>query len=51
MAITSDAGIQPFDIEIPYRDLENLHKWLDRTRWPKELPDAGWEYRVSLEYL
>ncbi|WP_137290365.1 epoxide hydrolase family protein [Natronorubrum halophilum] len=51
MATKSDAGIQPFDIEVPQRDLEDLSERLAHTRWPDELPDAGWDYGVSLEYL
>jgi pimeloyl-ACP methyl ester carboxylesterase len=41
--------ISPFRIEIPERDLSELHDRLARTRWPDELPDAGWDYGVPLQ--
>ncbi|KOV53947.1 epoxide hydrolase [Streptomyces sp. AS58] len=44
-------GIRPFRLDIPQRDLDDLHDRLDRTRWPEELPGTGWAYGVPLEYL
>jgi pimeloyl-ACP methyl ester carboxylesterase len=41
--------IEPFRIEIPQADLDDLRDRLDRTRWPDELPDAGWDYGIPLE--
>ena len=38
----SDDSITGFRIEIPERDLTDLADRLDRTRWPAELPGAGW---------
>ena len=35
----SDA-IQPFRIEIPQDDVDDLHHRLANTRWPGELPGA-----------
>lgn len=32
-------------------DLIDLRDGLDRTRWPDELPEVGWNYGVSLSYL
>jgi epoxide hydrolase len=49
--VTSPHGIQPFRIDVPQRDLDDLHERLDRTRWPDELPGVGWAYGVPLEYL
>ncbi|MGW6919382.1 epoxide hydrolase family protein [Kitasatospora sp. NPDC054939] len=43
--------IRPFRIDIPQADLDDLRERLLRTRWPDELPDAGWEYGVALPYL
>jgi microsomal epoxide hydrolase len=43
--------IRPFRIEIPQADLDDLHDRLGRTRWPDELPGAGWAYGVPREYL
>jgi epoxide hydrolase len=46
----SDAEIRPFRIEVPQRDLDDLHARLDRTRWPDELPGVGWSYGIPLAY-
>ncbi|MGW3419881.1 epoxide hydrolase family protein [Streptomyces phaeochromogenes] len=43
--------IRPFRIDIPQARLDDLHTRLDLTRWPDELPGAGWEYGASLPYL
>ncbi|WP_227353918.1 epoxide hydrolase family protein [Haladaptatus salinisoli] len=43
--------IQPFTIEIPQEDLDDLNERLERTRWPDELPEVGWTRGVPLEYL
>jgi epoxide hydrolase len=49
--MTSDESIQPFRIDVPQADLDDLHNRLGRTRWPDELPDVGWAYGVPLDYL
>ena len=46
-----EKSIQPFRVEIPQGDLDDLHERLDRTRWPDELPGVGWAYGVPLGYL
>jgi pimeloyl-ACP methyl ester carboxylesterase len=38
----SDDGITAFRIDIPEQDLAELAARLDRTRWPAEVPGAGW---------
>ena len=38
---------QPFHIDIPRADLDDLAGRLARTRWPDELPGAGWDYGVA----
>jgi pimeloyl-ACP methyl ester carboxylesterase len=45
------AEIQPFRIDIPQSELDDLHERLDRTRWPDELPGVGWAYGIPLGYL
>ncbi|TCN37484.1 pimeloyl-ACP methyl ester carboxylesterase [Kribbella orskensis] len=40
--------IEPFTIAIPQADLDDLADRLARTRWPDELPDAGWDYGIPL---
>jgi pimeloyl-ACP methyl ester carboxylesterase len=42
---------QPFRIDIPQADLDDLADRLGRTRWPDELPGVGWSYGVSKDYL
>ena len=40
-----------FHIDIPESSLVDLHDRLQRTRWPDELNDSGWEYGTNLSYL
>jgi pimeloyl-ACP methyl ester carboxylesterase len=51
MADTADTAIQPFRVEVPQADLDDLRDRLGRTRWPGELPGAGWSRGVPLGYL
>ena len=46
-----DSGIQPFRIDIPQADLDDLRDRLARTRWPDQLPGVGWDYGIPLEYV
>src|SRR5258708_18385251 len=48
---SGDAEIQPFLIDVPQSQLDDLRDRLARTRWPDELPDADWEYGVPLAYV
>jgi microsomal epoxide hydrolase len=43
--------MEPFRIEIPQAQLDDLHRRLADTRWPDELPGAGWSRGVPLSYL
>ena len=45
------SGILPFRIEIPRADLDDLRDRLARTRWPDQIPGAGWDYGIPLEYV
>lgn len=47
----ADSDIRPFRIDVPQRDLDDLHDRLDRARWPDELPGVGWTYGVPSGYL
>ena len=49
-AARPETDIRPFQIEIPQSDLDDLDDRLARTRWPDELPGAGWAHGVSLGY-
>jgi pimeloyl-ACP methyl ester carboxylesterase len=44
-------NIKPFRIEIPQADLDDLRTRLTNTRWPAEVPGAGWERGVPTAYL
>ena len=46
----SDA-VQPFRIEIPQGDVDDLHDRLANTRWPGELPGVEWSRGIPLGYL
>ncbi|GLY00458.1 MULTISPECIES: epoxide hydrolase family protein [Actinoplanes] len=43
--------MQPFRIDIPQDQLDDLHRRLAATRWPAEIPGTGWERGVPLGYL
>ncbi|AUH41582.1 epoxide hydrolase family protein [Streptomyces sp. CMB-StM0423] len=51
MGASAGERVRPFRISVPESDLDDLRYRLDRTRWPDELPGAGWEYGVPREYL
>ena len=46
-----DSKISPYRIDIPQGALDDLRDRLGRTRWPDELPGAGWDLGVPLDYL
>src|SRR5262245_44505886 len=48
---SNEAEFRPFRIDIPQADLDDLQARLDRTRWPDQLPDGGWDYGVPLDYV
>ncbi|MER5640729.1 epoxide hydrolase family protein [Kitasatospora sp. NPDC002227] len=48
MSSAPDESIRPFRIAVPDRDLADLRLRLDLTRWPDELPGAGWAYGMPL---
>jgi epoxide hydrolase len=48
---SGETGIRPFHIDIPQAGLDDLNTRLARTRWPDELPGAGWDYGIPLEYV
>jgi pimeloyl-ACP methyl ester carboxylesterase len=50
-AATPTTDVEPFLIDVPQSALEDLAERLDRTRWPDELPVAGWERGVPVDYL
>ncbi|MGW5195659.1 epoxide hydrolase family protein [Kribbella sp. NPDC004138] len=44
-------NFEDFRAEVPPEDLSDLQRRLDATRWPDQLPDAGWSYGVELGRL
>ncbi|MUM15553.1 epoxide hydrolase 1 [Mycobacterium sp. CBMA271] len=44
------APFEPFRIEIPQNDLDDLHDRLARTRWPDPLPGERWSNGMPVEY-
>src|SRR5829696_3106742 len=51
MTDATDAEIRPFRVDVPQKEMDDLHDRLGRTRWPDELPDVGWSRGVPLGYL
>jgi epoxide hydrolase len=43
--------LRSFLIDVPQADLDDLAYRLDWTRWPDQLPGAGWDYGIPLEYV
>jgi len=41
--------IEEFRIDIPRAELDDLRDRLGRTRWPDQLPGAGWDYGIALD--
>jgi len=44
-------NVQPFTVDIPASLLQDLKERLERTRWPDDSPDSGWEYGSNLAYI
>jgi epoxide hydrolase len=44
-------AIEPFRLDVPEPELDELRARLDQVRWPDELPGVGWAYGVPLGYL
>lgn len=40
--MTDDTALQPFTIDIPQTQIEDLQARLAAARWPDQLPDVGW---------
>jgi hypothetical protein len=43
-------SIEPFRVAVPDEDLEDLHRRLDATRFPDQIPGTGWELGTDLAY-
>jgi pimeloyl-ACP methyl ester carboxylesterase len=49
--MTTNTEVRPFRIDIAQTDIDELNRRLAASRWPSELPGAGWERGVPLGYL
>ena len=49
--ITGRDAVVPFKIQVPDAVLADLKDRLARTRFPGEIPGAGWDYGTDLAYL
>ncbi|GAB3693102.1 epoxide hydrolase family protein [Nocardiopsis oceani] len=47
----SQQNIRPFHIDIPKEQLVDLEARLANTRWPDQVPGAGWDRGVPVDYL
>lgn len=50
MASPPDA-VEPFRVEVPQEVLDDLRDRIRDTRYPDQLPDAGWDYGTDLGWL
>ena len=48
---TTSTRTQPFRVDVPQADLDDLHDRLARTRLPQPTPTDDWEYGVPNSYL
>ncbi|MFF2950528.1 epoxide hydrolase family protein [Kitasatospora sp. NPDC057965] len=49
--INDEEAVRPFRLAVPQDELDELRLRIARTRWPDELPGAGWSYGVAAPYL
>ncbi|HET6874404.1 MAG TPA: epoxide hydrolase [Acidimicrobiales bacterium] len=47
----TQGAIEPFVVDVPADDIEDLKDRLRRTRWPEKEPVADWSQGVPLAYL
>jgi pimeloyl-ACP methyl ester carboxylesterase len=45
------SAVERFEVALPEGAIAELRERLDRTRWPDQPPDLGWELGVDLAYL
>ncbi|WP_224243357.1 epoxide hydrolase family protein [Hyalangium gracile] len=51
VSVKREPQLQPFRIEVPQSELDDLRARLGRTRWPDEVPGLGWSQGVPVSYL
>jgi microsomal epoxide hydrolase len=45
------APVTAFRVDVPAATLDDLRHRLERTRFPEQIPGAGWDYGTDLDYL
>jgi len=45
------SDVEPFAVDVEDGTVADLRERLERTRWPDQLPDAGWDYGMERETL
>jgi pimeloyl-ACP methyl ester carboxylesterase len=48
---TDPMTIRPFKIDVDEATIVDLNLRLDRTRWPDQIEETGWEYGVDVSYM
>lgn len=43
--------IEPYRIDVPQAELDDLRYRLDHVRWAQEVDGAGWDYGAAVEEL
>ncbi len=43
--------IVPFTVAVGDDEIADLHRRLDATRWPDQIPDSAWDYGADLAYV
>src|SRR5579864_9199530 len=46
-----DSTVEDFEVQVADTAVADLRERLARTRWPDQLPDAGWDYGTERSYL
>ncbi len=49
--MSGNLAIEPFAVDVDDTVLDDLRARLRNTRFPAQLPDAGWDYGTEREYL
>ncbi|WP_106766525.1 epoxide hydrolase family protein [Paenibacillus faecalis] len=44
-------NLKPFTVHIEDKEIEDLYKRLELTRWPDEIRDSKWEYGIPLDFV
>lgn len=51
VSLELDMHVEPFRIEIPDSEIADLHRRLERARWPDAIPSRGWGDGADVAYM